>query len=98
MNPLKNKHWIGIRREPEEEEDGSKPRKGPFWRNQENAAKHGARLRDWRAADSDGDASQMPCVPNATIGYTPTINNNNCAYVSDCYQKLFGKKRAMFVK
>jgi hypothetical protein len=49
MNPLKNKHWIGIRREPEGEEDRNKPEKGPFWRKQENAAKHGARLRRRRA-------------------------------------------------
>jgi hypothetical protein len=27
MNPLKNKHWIGIRREPEVEENRSKPEK-----------------------------------------------------------------------
>ena len=44
MNTLKNKHWIGIRKEPGDE-DRSKPVKGPFWRKQENAAKHGARLR-----------------------------------------------------
>jgi hypothetical protein len=35
MNSLKNKHWIGIRREPGGEEDGRKPGKGPFQRKQE---------------------------------------------------------------
>jgi len=35
---LRIKHRIGIHREPEEEEDRSKPGKGPFWRKQENAA------------------------------------------------------------
>jgi hypothetical protein len=36
MNSLKNKHWIGIRTQPEEEEERSKPGKDPFWRKQEN--------------------------------------------------------------
>jgi hypothetical protein len=49
MNPLEKKHWIGIRREPEGKEDRNKCGKGQFWRKQENAAKHGARLRGWRA-------------------------------------------------
>jgi hypothetical protein len=43
MNQLKNKHWIGICKKPEEEEDRNKPGKGPFWRKQENAAKDGGR-------------------------------------------------------
>jgi hypothetical protein len=30
MNPLKIKHWIGLRREPEEEAARSKPKKGFF--------------------------------------------------------------------
>jgi hypothetical protein len=30
MNPLKNKHWIGIRREPEADENRSKPGKYRF--------------------------------------------------------------------
>ena len=47
---IEKQHWIVIHREPEDEEDRSKPRKGPFWRKQENAAKYGARLRGWRAA------------------------------------------------
>jgi hypothetical protein len=38
--------------------------KGLFWRKQENVAKHGARLRGWKATQSDGDAARMPCVPN----------------------------------
>jgi hypothetical protein len=36
MNPLKNKHCIGIGSEPEGEEDRSKHGKGPFWRKQGN--------------------------------------------------------------
>jgi hypothetical protein len=72
MSLLKNKHWIGICRVPEREEDRSKPVKGPFLRKQENAAKRGVRLRDWRATESDGDASKMPCVPNGMKGYTIT--------------------------
>ena len=51
MNPFKNKHWIGIRREPKGEED----RRVPFWTKQENAARHGGRLRGWRATVSNGD-------------------------------------------
>jgi hypothetical protein len=51
-NPLKNKHWIGIGREPEGQEERRKPGKGPLWRKQENATKHGARLRRWRATES----------------------------------------------
>jgi len=41
MSALKNKHWIGICREPEGEEDRSEPGKGPFMkeaRKQEYAA------------------------------------------------------------
>jgi hypothetical protein len=37
---------------------------GPLWRQQENVAKHGVRLR--------GDALQMPYVPNGMKGYTTT--------------------------
>jgi hypothetical protein len=70
MDPFKNKHWIGIRRKPEREEDRSKPGRGPFWRKQENAAKHGARLKRWRATESYADASQMPFVTNGTKRYT----------------------------
>jgi len=54
MSPLGNKHWIGVRREPEGEEDRRKPGKGPFWRKQENATKLGARLGGWRTGGSDG--------------------------------------------
>jgi hypothetical protein len=55
MNPLKNKPWIGICREPEGEEGRSKTGKLPFWRKQEKAAKHGTRLRGWWVTGSDGD-------------------------------------------
>jgi hypothetical protein len=33
---------------------------------------NGARLRGWRAAESDGDASQVSYVPNGTKGHTTT--------------------------
>jgi hypothetical protein len=49
MSRVKNKHWIGIHRQPEGQKDGSKPVKGPFWRKLENVAKHRASLRVWRA-------------------------------------------------
>jgi hypothetical protein len=32
----------------------------------EKCGKTGSRLRDWRATESDGDASQMSCVSNGT--------------------------------
>jgi hypothetical protein len=64
MNSFINKHWIGVRRVPGGEEARRKTGPGPFWRKQENAAKHGARLRGWRATGSDGNASQMAYVPN----------------------------------
>ena len=57
MNPWKNEHWIGIRTEPEGEENRSKPGRGPFWRKQENGAKHGGRLRGWRATELEEDSS-----------------------------------------
>jgi len=34
-----------------------------------NEAKFGVRLRGSLAVESDGDASQMPCVPNGNKGY-----------------------------
>jgi hypothetical protein len=67
---LSNKEWIGIRREPKGEEGRSNPANGPFWSKQQNVAKYGARLRVWRATESDGDGSQMACVANGTRGYT----------------------------
>jgi hypothetical protein len=72
MNLLKNSHWFEIGREPEGEQDLSKPGKGPFWRKQEKVAKHGARLRGWEARESNGDAAQMPYVANGAKGYTTT--------------------------
>jgi hypothetical protein len=63
---LKNRHWVGGRREPGGEEGRRKLGKGLFWRKQENAAKHEARLRGWWASMSDGDASQMPYFLNGT--------------------------------
>jgi len=54
-------HRIGIRREPEGEEDRSKPGKGPFWSKKEKTAKHGARLRGWRATETVGDVLPMRC-------------------------------------
>jgi hypothetical protein len=55
-NPLTNKHWIEICREPGGEKDRSKPRKGPFWRKQENAAKPRVIL-----TESDEDTSRIFC-------------------------------------
>jgi hypothetical protein len=75
---LKNKHWIGICREPEGEEDRSKPGKDSFMvgaRKQEYAAQYGERLRGCRATESDGDAPHMCSVPNGTKGYVTTTNN-----------------------
>jgi len=57
------RRWIhrnGIHREPEGEENQSKAGKGPFLSKKEKAAKHGTRLRGWRATETDGDASPMP--------------------------------------
>ena len=45
INPLKGKHWIGIRGQPERKEDRSKPGKGPFQRMQENVATHGVSFK-----------------------------------------------------
>jgi hypothetical protein len=68
MNPLKNKHWIGIRREPEGEEGCNKPGNGPFLRKKGNAAKHGVRLRRWWETQANGGDSQTPYVPNGKQG------------------------------
>jgi hypothetical protein len=68
VNPSNKNHWIGIRWEPKGEEDRRNPGKGPFWRKQEKAAKHGVRLRGLRARVSDGDLSQMSYVPNGKEG------------------------------
>jgi len=63
VESTEKQHWTGIHMQPPEE-DQSKPRKGPFCRKQENAAKHAGWLRGLRVTESDGDASQMPYVPN----------------------------------
>jgi hypothetical protein len=55
------------------EEDQSKPGKGPFCRKQEKAAKHAARFRGLWVTESDGDASQMPYVPNEMKGRTTKL-------------------------
>jgi hypothetical protein len=52
------------------EEDQSKHGKGPFCRKQGNEAKHAVRLRGLRVTESDGDASQVPYVPNGMKGST----------------------------
>jgi hypothetical protein len=44
----------------------------PFCRTLGNAAIHGVRLRNWRATESYGDASEIPYVSNGTKGYTTT--------------------------
>lgn len=68
----KQAHRIGIHREPEGVEEWSKLEKGLFWRKQQNAAKHGLRLRVWQAPESDGDISQICCVHNGTKGSATT--------------------------
>lgn len=57
----------------EGEDDRSKPGKVPFWRKEGNAAKHGARLGGWRAAESEGDDSEIPCVTDGTKGCTAVV-------------------------
>jgi hypothetical protein len=50
------------RREPDGEEDRSKPAKWPFMEEatkQEYAAQYGERLRGCRATEADGDAPQI---------------------------------------
>jgi len=47
MVALKNMHWTGICRNPEREEDRSKPGKGPFWRKKENTTKQ-SEVKGWR--------------------------------------------------
>ena len=90
MNPFRNKHWIRIHADPGEE-DQSKPEKGPFWRKQANASKHGARLRGCGATKSDGDSSQTTYVDNGKKGYNTTTNHqiifqkyNVWSGLSDC--------------
>jgi len=62
-----------MHREPEEEEDQSKAGKVPFWWKKENAAERSVSLRGCRATESDGDASQIPLVPNGTKGYVSIL-------------------------
>jgi hypothetical protein len=71
MDLSKNKHWFGIRRETGEE-DRRRPGIGRVWRKQGSATKRGVRLRSWPATESDGDASEMPYIPNGTKGSTTT--------------------------
>jgi hypothetical protein len=79
-NSLKGKNWIGIYRQPEGEKDRSKLGKRPFWRMQENVAKHGARLRDGRETGSDGNAAQIPVFL--------TERRDILAHVSPCHYSL----------
>jgi hypothetical protein len=44
------------------------------------AAKHGMRLRGWQATESDGDASQMPFVPNGIKGYMTTTTTTTMTH------------------
>jgi len=48
---MQNKQWIVIRREPQGQQDRRNPANEPFWRKQENAAKHETGLRVWRATE-----------------------------------------------
>jgi hypothetical protein len=43
----------------------------PFWRKQENVANM-ERVRRLQATESDGDALQMPCIPNVMKAYITT--------------------------
>jgi hypothetical protein len=59
---------------------------------QKNGAKHGAKLRGWWATESDGEASQMPYVPNGMKGSTtittttaPFHGNDGYSNASQCY-------------
>jgi len=72
VESTEKQHWIGIHMQPAEE-DQSKPGKGPFCRKHEKAAKHAARLRGLWVTESDGDASQMPYVPNGMKGRTTKL-------------------------
>jgi hypothetical protein len=40
------------------------------WEEAECEAKHGVSLRCWRTIGTDGDASQISCVPNGAKEYT----------------------------
>jgi hypothetical protein len=66
---FKNKYFIETPREPEGEEDRSKPGKRQFWMKLENKAEHGTRLKVWWSTGSDGDASQIPYVSNGRERY-----------------------------
>jgi hypothetical protein len=55
--------------------------------------KHGARLRVWRATGSDGDSSQIPCVPNEKKGCT-TITTTICTLNFDLKFDSCGSKIA----
>ena len=72
MNSFKNEHWIGVLRE---QDGGGRPKK--YWtrtvlEEAGKCSKTWARLRGWWAIGSDGNASQMPYVPNGTKGHTTT--------------------------
>lgn len=60
------KQAFGLESAGTQNEDSSKPGKGPFGRMQENVAKYTARLKDGRETGSDGDAVRMFNVPNGT--------------------------------
>jgi len=40
---------------------------------------HGVRLRGWWETETDGDASQIPFVPNGIKGYTITTTTTTTA-------------------
>jgi len=49
-----------------ENETETNLKKGPFWRKQENVARHRVRLRGWQVTELDGGDSHMHYVPYGT--------------------------------
>jgi hypothetical protein len=47
------------------------------------------RLRGWRATESDGDASQMPYIPNATKGYTTNTTSDPARRIRDEFVEFY---------
>jgi len=46
--------------------------------------KHGVRLRGWCETETDGNTSQIPCIPNGIKGYTTTTQNNTSSFNGAC--------------
>jgi hypothetical protein len=74
---------------PQREENQIKPEKGPFWRKQENSVKRGVRLRVWQATKSDGDALQMPYVPNEMKGCITNTTSDPTRSIRDEFVEYY---------